>query len=169
MKVKPKSALLGVLALGVIGAAVPDDTPEEIPDDPPVQEEVVLPADVEEDLQEPVEEPIAEPAKTPSSPPSEPLPVESNAEKQAPPEQTPDEPVTPSAPVENQDPPAVDPEQAFREKLAQYKYVGSSESDKYHYPSCRWTSTINDGNLVHFDTEEEATAAGYLPCGSCKP
>ena len=61
------------------------------------------------------------------------------------------------------------PEQAFRESLKQYAYVGSSESDKYHRPTCRWTSKINDGNLVHFDSAEEAQAAGYEPCGTCNP
>lgn len=71
------------------------------------------------------------------------------------------EPVAP--PVE------VDPEVAFREKLNQYNYVGSAESDKYHKPKCRWTKEINDQNLVHFDTEEETNAAGYKPCGTCKP
>ena len=65
--------------------------------------------------------------------------------------------------------PTLTPEQAFRESLKQYAYVGSSESDKYHRPTCRWTSKINDGNLVHFDSVEEAQAAGYEPCGTCKP
>lgn len=65
--------------------------------------------------------------------------------------------------------PTLTPEQAFRESLKQYAYVGSSESDKYHRPTCRWTSKINDGNLVHFDSAEEAQAAGYEPCGTCNP
>lgn len=64
---------------------------------------------------------------------------------------------------------AVDLEQAFRESLMQYNYVGSAESDKYHYPSCRWTNEINDENLVYFDTVSEAAAAGYLACGTCEP
>ena len=63
----------------------------------------------------------------------------------------------------------VDPEAAFREMLNQYNYVGSAESDKYHKPKCRWTKEITDQNLVHFDTEEEAAAANYKPCGTCKP
>ena len=62
----------------------------------------------------------------------------------------------------------VDPEKAFRDSLNQYFLVGSSKSDKYHSPSCRWTNKINDGNLVHFDSYEEATAAGYQPCGTCQ-
>jgi hypothetical protein len=65
--------------------------------------------------------------------------------------------------------PKVDPEKAFPEMLDQYNYVGSSESDKYHKPTCRWAKEINDTNLVHFDTEEKAAAAGYEPCGTCKP
>ena len=62
---------------------------------------------------------------------------------------------------------SVDPEQAFKDKLLQYTFVGSKESDKYHEPTCRWTDKINDSNLVHFDSAEEAKAAGYLPCGTC--
>ena len=64
---------------------------------------------------------------------------------------------------------AVSQEKAFAEQLEQYAYVGSSNSDKYHYPSCRWTDDINASNLVHFDTEDEASAAGYTPCGTCNP
>lgn len=62
-----------------------------------------------------------------------------------------------------------DPEKAFKDKLMQYNYVGSSESDRYHKPTCRWTDKINESNLVHFDTESEASAAGYAACGTCKP
>ena len=65
--------------------------------------------------------------------------------------------------------PQLDPEKAFKEKLMQYNYVGSSESDKYHKPTCRWTDKINESNLVHFDTEGEASSAGYDACGTCKP
>ena len=63
----------------------------------------------------------------------------------------------------------VDPEKAFKESLLQYKYVRSSQSNKYHKPTCRWTNEINESNLVHFESEEGASAAGYVPCGTCKP
>lgn len=63
----------------------------------------------------------------------------------------------------------IDTEQAFGEKTSQHNYVGSLESDKYHEPSCRWAKEIHNENLIHFDTEDEASSAGYLPCGSCKP
>ena len=49
------------------------------------------------------------------------------------------------------------------------KYVGSVASDKYHYPSCRWAEKIKPENQVWFASSEEARAAGYVPCGVCKP
>ena len=63
----------------------------------------------------------------------------------------------------------VDLEPAFREQLMKYAYVGSAESDKYDETYCRWVKDINDKNLVHFENEEDASAAGYQPCGTCKP
>lgn len=48
-------------------------------------------------------------------------------------------------------------------------YVGSTNSDKYHDPSCRFAKDILDENQVWFDTKDEAQAAGYSPCGVCKP
>jgi len=49
------------------------------------------------------------------------------------------------------------------------KYVASKDSDKYHLPDCRWVKNIQPENLIYFDTEEDAVAAGYSPCGTCKP
>lgn len=48
-------------------------------------------------------------------------------------------------------------------------FVGSSNSDKYHYPSCQWAQKIKPENEVYFSTSEEATAAGYAPCKVCSP
>ena len=48
-------------------------------------------------------------------------------------------------------------------------YVGSIDSDKYHIPGCRHAEKILPENEIWFDTEEEAAAAGYSPCGTCKP
>jgi len=50
-----------------------------------------------------------------------------------------------------------------------YKYVGSKNSDKYHYPTCRWARKIKPENLVTFKSAQEAQAAGYVPCKVCKP
>jgi len=49
------------------------------------------------------------------------------------------------------------------------KYVGSASSDKYHYPDCRWAKKIKPDNEIWFASSEEARAAGYVPCGTCKP
>ncbi|KUK43732.1 MAG: Extracellular nuclease [Methanothrix harundinacea] len=48
-------------------------------------------------------------------------------------------------------------------------FVGSTRSDKYHYPSCRWAEKILPENAIWFSSSEEARAAGYVPCGVCKP
>jgi len=49
------------------------------------------------------------------------------------------------------------------------QFVGSLESDKYHYPSCRWAKKILPQNEIWFSSSQDARAAGYVPCGACKP
>jgi len=48
-------------------------------------------------------------------------------------------------------------------------YVGSKNSNKYHYPSCRYARGINPENIVTFDSAKEARAAGYVPRKICRP
>ncbi|OGP54217.1 MAG: hypothetical protein A2Y65_05985 [Deltaproteobacteria bacterium RBG_13_52_11] len=50
-----------------------------------------------------------------------------------------------------------------------YKYVGSSKSSKYHYPTCQRAVKIKPENLVTFKSAKEALEAGYTPCTVCKP
>jgi methylphosphotriester-DNA--protein-cysteine methyltransferase len=52
---------------------------------------------------------------------------------------------------------------------ADYKYVGSAKSNKYHYPDCKWALKIKSENLVTFKSAKQALAAGYVPCKVCKP
>ena len=52
---------------------------------------------------------------------------------------------------------------------ADFKYVGSAKSNKYHYPDCKWAQKIKSENLVTFKSAKEALAAGYVPCKVCKP
>ena len=52
---------------------------------------------------------------------------------------------------------------------ADYKYVGSVKSDKYHYPGCRWALKIKPENQVTFTSAKEALEAGYVPCKVCRP
>ncbi|HAP93822.1 MAG TPA: hypothetical protein DCM26_04270, partial [Desulfotomaculum sp.] len=61
------------------------------------------------------------------------------------------------------------PSQQPAEQATEGKYVGSVKSDKYHLPSCRYAKEIKPENQIWFKTEEEALAAGYKPCGVCKP
>lgn len=148
-----KPAIGAVAALAVIGAFVPSEESPSVDDTTP-------PAIVEE-VKQPEKRPVenlVEDVQEPKEPVKEEVIQQAEPQKETPVEKQPELPVV-----------EIDPEQAFREKLNQYNYVGSSESNKYHEPSCHWTKEINDSNLVHFDTEEEAAAAGYIPCGTCKP
>jgi hypothetical protein len=49
------------------------------------------------------------------------------------------------------------------------KFVGSKNSDKYHYCSCRYAKKIKKENLICFESKKEAQNEGYIPCGVCKP
>ncbi len=94
------------------------------------------------------------------------------------------EPEAPSEAPVTSDAPAIIPTADFTPTAAEespssrsapaqtgHAYVGSSESERavYHYPSCRWAKNILPENLVGWDTVEDAQAAGYSPCGTCKP
>jgi methylphosphotriester-DNA--protein-cysteine methyltransferase len=52
---------------------------------------------------------------------------------------------------------------------ADFKYVASSNSKKYHYLACKWAKKISPKNLVTFKSAQEALKAGYIPCKVCKP
>jgi competence protein ComEC len=47
--------------------------------------------------------------------------------------------------------------------------VGSTKSNKYHSPSCRYAENIAPENQIWFKDATSAQAAGYEPCGVCKP
>lgn len=49
------------------------------------------------------------------------------------------------------------------------KYVGSLDSDKYHYRDCRFAEKILPENEIWFDTVEEAESMDYDACGVCNP
>jgi len=50
-----------------------------------------------------------------------------------------------------------------------YLFVGSVNSDKYHYPDCVYAQKIKAENQVWFVDENDAKSQGYTPCGSCNP
>lgn len=48
-------------------------------------------------------------------------------------------------------------------------YWASSNSDKFHYPSCEWAQKISSRNKVVFHSRDEALNSGYRPCHVCSP
>ena len=48
-------------------------------------------------------------------------------------------------------------------------FVGSINSDVYHYPSCASAKRIHSENLITFNSVTEAKNAGYRPCKVCTP
>jgi len=52
---------------------------------------------------------------------------------------------------------------------AQGQFVGSVNSNKYHYPSCDSVEQIAEENRIWFTSPEDATSQGYIPCKSCNP
>jgi methylphosphotriester-DNA--protein-cysteine methyltransferase len=52
---------------------------------------------------------------------------------------------------------------------SQGPFVGSSKSNKYHYPSCSAAKKIKSANLVTFSSSADARAQGYVPCKICHP
>lgn len=48
-------------------------------------------------------------------------------------------------------------------------YVGSVNSDKFHYTYCRYAKRIYDENKIYFYSRDEALNSGYIPCKVCRP
>jgi micrococcal nuclease len=53
--------------------------------------------------------------------------------------------------------------------FAEKKFVGSTKSNKYHYPECRWAKKISPENEIWFSGFADAKIKGYVPCGVCHP
>lgn len=49
------------------------------------------------------------------------------------------------------------------------EYWASKNSDKYHFPTCKWAQKIAPTNLVKFKSTQDAMKAGFKPCKVCKP
>ncbi len=52
---------------------------------------------------------------------------------------------------------------------SQGQYVGSKNSDVYHYPSCHYVDNIKDENKIWFSSVQDAINQGYRACKSCNP
>ena len=75
---------------------------------------------------------------------------------------------TPVPETETPEPTAA-PEPTSAPDTAEATCVVSRKAKKYHRPSCQYAAKIKDENLVTFDSAAQAQAAGYAPCGACKP
>jgi endonuclease YncB( thermonuclease family) len=51
----------------------------------------------------------------------------------------------------------------------QGQFVGSKNSDVYHYPSCHWAEQIKPENQIWFEDAQDAINHGYRPCEVCNP
>jgi hypothetical protein len=49
------------------------------------------------------------------------------------------------------------------------KYVGNSDTKKFHLSTCRYVSSMSSNNKVYFNTRQAAINAGYVPCKVCNP
>jgi hypothetical protein len=47
--------------------------------------------------------------------------------------------------------------------------VGSTQSSRYHYGSCRWAQAIHVDHRLCFTSAQAAQAYGYTPCSTCGP
>lgn len=54
-------------------------------------------------------------------------------------------------------------------EIAGAAFIGHQGSKKVHSATCTYAQKISDKNRVAFTTYEEAIAAGYVPCKTCKP
>ena len=50
---------------------------------------------------------------------------------------------------------------------AEVIFVGSKNSDFYHYPDCEWADKILEKNIIYFKSEEDAIEEGYRSCSFC--
>lgn len=48
-------------------------------------------------------------------------------------------------------------------------YLGNSKSMKFHYSDCRTIKNPSASHFISLGSRDEAVAAGYVPCGVCKP
>ncbi|HBQ28101.1 MAG TPA: nuclease [Desulfotomaculum sp.] len=61
------------------------------------------------------------------------------------------------------------PASVFNKANTETKYIGNSNSKKFHRPNCQWAQKIAPRNRVEFGKREEAIKTGYQPCKTCKP
>lgn len=48
-------------------------------------------------------------------------------------------------------------------------YIGSANTHKFHYSTCKWGRKISVKNKVRFNSRSDAISQGYEPCKVCRP
>lgn len=62
------------------------------------------------------------------------------------------------------------PDFITRQKPGEYNYVVNLNTGKFHDPNCKSVGDILPENLAYCTgTRDQLIAAGYSPCGNCKP
>ena len=54
-------------------------------------------------------------------------------------------------------------------KASEKVFVGSIESNKYHYTDCRWAKKILPEHEIWFSDPQDAQSHGYVACKVCTP
>jgi len=54
-------------------------------------------------------------------------------------------------------------------QATEYKYVASKNSEVFHNTNCSIVNRITPGNIIGYNTRDEAINAGKRPCKRCKP
>jgi len=67
------------------------------------------------------------------------------------------------------DRPSADAASSSSSSSTSAKYVGSRNSNIYHYFSCYWAGQISPQNKVYFTSKADAHSKGYRACKVCKP
>lgn len=49
------------------------------------------------------------------------------------------------------------------------KYIGNSNSGKFHKSTCKWGQKTAEHNRVYFSSRNAAISQGYHPCKVCNP
>lgn len=63
----------------------------------------------------------------------------------------------------------LDHPQEVKAQASEEVFVGSIESNKYHYPDCRWAKKILPEHEIWFSSPQDAQTHGYVACKVCTP
>ena len=68
-----------------------------------------------------------------------------------------------------EEPKAEEPEPGASKGGSGSRYIGNSNTMKFHYPSCSSVPDIRSYHVVQLSSRASAISEGYKPCGRCRP